>query len=261
MTIGGAGSLLPHSVDSFLGGRVTLLQPKTGHRAGLDAALLQALLPTEATGHAVDLGSGVGTIAFSAAARATALSVAGVEADGDLVALARAALKLPQNAEFAGRVTMVSASVEESPGYRDYPQLAKGGADWVLMNPPFDTHGAVRASPQPQRRNAHVAAAGLLALWCGVAATLLRPGGMLGLVHRAPALPEVLEALRGDFGAVHVVPVHASIEKPAGRIIVRAKRGSRGPLTLAPGLILHRADGAWTPQADALLKGRGTLAV
>ena len=37
--------LVDHSVDAFLGGLLTLVQPRKGHRAGLDAALLQAIVP------------------------------------------------------------------------------------------------------------------------------------------------------------------------------------------------------------------------
>ena len=41
-----AGEPAPNrAVDAFLGGRLRLVQPSKGHRAGLDAALLQALVP------------------------------------------------------------------------------------------------------------------------------------------------------------------------------------------------------------------------
>ena len=97
------GVLPDHSVDAFLGGRITLLQPLKGHRAGLDAALLQALVPADACGRAVDLGTGAGTVAFCIAARAPHLSVIGVERERELAACARAALERPENAGFGGR--------------------------------------------------------------------------------------------------------------------------------------------------------------
>src|SRR5690606_33425109 len=68
-----------HSVDAFLGGLVTVIQTREGHRAGLDAALLQALVPTDAAGFAVDFGTGVGTVAFCIAARAAELDVVGLD--------------------------------------------------------------------------------------------------------------------------------------------------------------------------------------
>jgi tRNA1(Val) A37 N6-methylase TrmN6 len=127
------------------------------------------------------------------------------------------------------------------------------------MNPPFDLPGRAHASPDERRRRAHVGTADMLAAWVGTARRLLKPGGRLGLVHRAEALPRVLAALHG-FGDVRVVPVHASEGAPAIRILVTARRGSRAPLRIAPGFVLHEAGGAWTAAAEGVLRGRRDLA-
>jgi tRNA1(Val) A37 N6-methylase TrmN6 len=246
--------------DAFLGGCVTLVQPRDGHRAGLDAALLQALVPADATGLAVDLGAGVGTVAFSIAARARSLSAIGVDRDADLVACGRAALALPANAGFADRVRLVAAEIGEAPTLSARIGVAAGGADWVLMNPPFDRDGRVSRSPDARRRAAHVAADGLIGAWTARAAALLKPGGALGLIHRAAALADVLQALSPHFGGVRVLPVHPKAGAAASRILVTARRGARAPLTLAPGLVLHATGGAWTPEAGAVLRGEAELA-
>jgi tRNA1(Val) A37 N6-methylase TrmN6 len=248
-----------HSVDAFLGGRVTLLQPLKGHRAGLDAALLQALVPAEATGIAVDLGSGAGSVAFSIAARAPSLAVIGIERDEDLAACARAALKRPENAEFAGRVRIVEADVTAR-GTLRAADVAAQSADWVVMNPPYDKPGRARPSPDTLRRAAHVAAEGALAAWCLVAAEVLAPGGRVGLIHRAEALAEILDALAGRFGGIRILPVHPSEKRAASRVLVSARRGSGAPLGIAPPLVLHRDHGGWTEGADAILRGHADLA-
>jgi hypothetical protein len=49
-----------HSIDGFLDRRITLMQPTGGHRAGLDAALLQALVPQSARGASRRSRRGVG---------------------------------------------------------------------------------------------------------------------------------------------------------------------------------------------------------
>jgi tRNA1(Val) A37 N6-methylase TrmN6 len=242
--------------DAFLGGRVTLVQPRKGHRAGLDAGLIQALVPATATGTAVDLGTGVGTVAFSLAARASGLSVIGVERDPDLIACGIEALALPENAAFAGRVRLIEANVSDMHAIRE----AAGDADWVLMNPPYDREAAGSRSPDPRRREAHVAAEGLLRGWVATAAALLKPGGTLALIHRAEALADVLGALSPQFGGVRVIPVHPAIDAVASRILVTGRRGRRSPLAIAPGVVLHEAGGAWTPVADAVLRGAAELA-
>jgi tRNA1(Val) A37 N6-methylase TrmN6 len=245
-----------HSVDAFLGGLVTLVQPRQGHRAGLDAALLQALVPADAAGCAIDLGTGVGSVAFAVAARAPALSVIGVEREPELVACARMALQLPENAGFAARVRLVEADVTGRRHPREAAGLPDHAADIVLMNPPFDDAREMRPSPDPRRRGAHVAEPGGLAAWCRTAAGLLKAGGTIGLIHRAAAFAEILQALSGRFGEIRVLPVHPAADRPAGRILVRARSASRGKLQFLPGLVLHRADGAWTPEADDILRGR-----
>ncbi len=239
------------TVDAFLGGLVTLVQPGKGHRAGLDAALLQALVPADACGHAIDLGAGVGTVGFAVAVRARDLAVTAVEREPALLALGRKALSLPANAGFAGRVTMLQADAA-APG-----ELAP--ADWVLMNPPFDEPRRMPPSPDPARRVAHVATAGLLESWTATAVRLLKPGGMLGLIHRTERLPHVLAALADRFGDLRILPVHAAKDRAAIRILVRARRESRGSLKIMPGLVLHRADGGWTEEADAILRGQAEL--
>jgi len=245
------------TVDAFLGGRVRLVQPSKGHRAGLDAALLQALVPAATEGRAVDLGAGVGSVAFCLAARATGLSAIGIEFEPGLVECGRAALKLAENSSFASRVQLVEADVT-SDAVRNLP----GGrsADWVLMNPPFDPQGRGSHSTDTLRRAAHVAPAGTLKAWCVTAATLLKPGGTLGMIHRADALAEVLDAIEGKFGGAGILPVHPTASEAAIRMLVTARLGSRAPLALLPGLVLHQPGGAWTPFADAILRGQAELA-
>ena len=249
------------SVDVFLGGRVTLVQPRKGHRAGLDAALLQALVPSDASGNAVDLGTGVGTVAFCLAARAAKLSVVGVERDTGLVACGREALARPENTEFAARVHLFAADVSRPRELSAQTGIAPESADWVLMNPPFEPEGRVSQSPDVRRREAHVAAEGLVQSWLAAAAALLKPGGTVGLIYRADALPEVLDALSPQFGGVSVLPVHPKESAAAIRILVTARRGSHAPFAIMPGLVLHQADGMWTPRADAILRGAAELAV
>jgi tRNA1(Val) A37 N6-methylase TrmN6 len=132
--------------------------------------------------------------------------------------------------------------------------------DWVLMNPPFDTPARMRPSPIASRRAAHLAEPGLLAAWVSTSATILKPGGILGLIHRADALTEVLAALSKRFGDIRVLPVYPSTTAAAIRVLVRARAGSRAPLAIAPGLVLHRPDGRPTEEADAILRGRVELA-
>jgi tRNA1(Val) A37 N6-methylase TrmN6 len=247
--------------DGFLAGRVHLYQPRGGHKAGLDAAFLQAAIPGEASGHLIDFGAGCGAVALAAAARAPALTVTGIEGEAAMVALADRALADPHNAEFAGRVQFVEGDVTAGQAAHEALGLAGQSADWLAMNPPFATAGHVRAAPDRLKAAAHVMDAGGLDAWIRSAAGLLKAKGRLAAIHRADALAELVTALAGRFGAVQLLPLHPRSGEAASRLVVTAIRDSKAPLCLLPGMVLHEKDGSWTPAAADILHGRKALAL
>jgi len=244
------------TIDGFLGNRIRLIQPAGGHRAGLDAALLQALIPENADGHLVDLGTGTGAVAMAAAARVPALTATGVDFDAAMLDMANRALALPANQAISGRVHFVLADIGSPRPAREAAGLADNSADWVTMNPPFDVAAHVRASPSELKRQAHVGDEHTLADWIRTASGLLKPAGRLAIIHRADALGAVLAELRGRFGAIAIRPVHPREAEPATRILVTAVQGSKGPLSILHGLVLHRADGSWSDEAQAILQDK-----
>jgi tRNA1(Val) A37 N6-methylase TrmN6 len=242
--------------DAALGGRLTLRQPARGHRFGHDAILLAAATPAAAGEVAVDLGAGVGAAGLALARRVADLTVHLVEIDPELAELAR------HNAErngFGGRVAAHALDVAGPSEAFAAAGLAAGGADRVLMNPPFHAAGRAQASPDARRRIAHVAPAGTLAAWLGAAARLLRPAGTLSVIYRADGLGELLGALAPAFGAVAIVPVHPRPGAAAIRILMCATKGSAAPPSLLPGLVLNRDDGRPSAEAEAVLREGGSL--
>ena len=163
------------------------------------------------------------------------------------------------------RVAVLAADALAPGARRRAAGLTAGMADILLTNPPFFEPGRHRPSPDAGKAAAHgFAAQDATALgpagsgldgWLRTCADLLRPGGRLGLIHRADALPACLAALRGRFGAIAVRPVHPRADRAAIRILVRAVKGSRGPTELRPPLVLHGSDGRFTAEAEALHRG------
>ena len=70
-----------HPPDRFLGGRLSLRQPASGHRAGTDAVLLAACLSSSARGRAVDVGAGVGAAGLAVLSRNREIDMTCVEID------------------------------------------------------------------------------------------------------------------------------------------------------------------------------------
>lgn len=243
--------------DAFLGGRLVLSQPPKGHRAGTDAALLAAALSPGADDTVFDLGAGVGAAGLALAARVPGCRVVLVELDPAIAALARG------NVEANGlsaRVAVIEADVTAPARQRTAAGLAPNSAGMVMMNPPFHLPGAVRASPDAYRRQAHVLPAATDEAWIRAAAALLRPGGVLALIHRADALPRLLTALAGRFGDIRLKPVSPRAEAAATRLIVRAVKGSRALPVLLPPLVLHEPPGGFTATAEALHRGTAAIA-
>jgi tRNA1(Val) A37 N6-methylase TrmN6 len=65
----------------------------------------------------------------------------------------------------------------------------------------------------------------------------------------------------GRAGGIAVRPVQPGAADAATRILVQATAGSRAPPALLPPLVLHGADGRFTPEAELLHKGRAVLSM
>ncbi len=242
------------SEDAVLGGRLVLRQPRHGHRVGHDAILLAAATSARAGEQAVDLGAGVGAAGLALARRIEGLTVILVEVDPALAALAE------ENAVrngLAERARAVCLDVAAPAAAFAAAGLAPGAADHVLMNPPFNAPQQ-KPSPDRARRLAHSASHETLSHWVRTAARLLRPTGVITLIWRADDLYSLLAALTAGFGAVTLLPLHPKPGAPAIRVLARAVKASRAPLSLLPGFILADAGGKPTAQAEAVLR-RGAL--
>jgi tRNA1(Val) A37 N6-methylase TrmN6 len=252
----GASGAATTSTDDFLGGRIGIVQPRRGHRAGSDAVFLAASVPARAGEHVLDVGAGTGVAGLCLLAREPTADVTAVEIDGALCALAET--NAARNG-FAARFAAVNADVTWPGKALGAAGLKREGYDHLMVNPPFHAEGKVRPAPDRSRVTAHVMQKTGLAAWIKFCAAMAAPGAHLSLIHRPDALGELLELLAGRFGGVRVFPLFAKPGEQAVRIIVQASKGSRAPLVLLPGLILHEDDGRYTDAAEAVLRGGEAL--
>src|ERR1700731_2346159 len=135
--------------DAFLGGRLRLRQPKSGHRAGHDAMLLAAAAPARPSDRVVDLGAGVGAAGLALARRVAGLKLVLVEIDAALADLARG-----NAAANAISADVIVLDVTSDAGAFAAAGLAPDSVDVVLMNPPFNDPARHRASPDQARVSA-----------------------------------------------------------------------------------------------------------
>ena len=84
---------------------------------------------------------------------------------------------------------------------------------------------------------------------------MLAPGGRFVMIHRPDAARAILAAIENRLGALALLPVYPSAGARAHRLILSGVKGSKAPLRIAAGLILHEADGRLTAEADAIHRG------
>jgi tRNA1(Val) A37 N6-methylase TrmN6 len=137
----------PTTVDAFHRGRFWLVQPEgSGHRAGLDAILLAAVVPGDFAGSVADLGAGSGAAGLAVLSRCERASAVLIERSPEMAEYARASLALEQNAALADRASVLEADVTRTGKARAAAGLTDNTFDFVIMNPPFNA-GNDRATP------------------------------------------------------------------------------------------------------------------
>lgn len=247
------------TIDSFHRGRFHLVQPLgRGHRAGMDAMLLAALVPdtSRAGTRVADLGAGAGAAGMAVAVRIPAAQVLLVERAPEMATFARRSLALPQNAAFIDRLAVLEADVALTGRARVAAGLPSDVFDHVVMNPPFN-NGADRRTPDALKAEAHAMSDGLFDAWIRTAGAILRPGGQLSLIARPESIGEIVAACGRRFGGVEITPVLPRAGENAVRILLTGIKQSRARLALRAPLVMHgEGSHAFLKEVDDLNNGR-----
>lgn len=247
--------------DAFLGDALSILQPRAGYRAGVDAVLLAASVSAphgNAPLNILDAGAGVGVVGLCVARRLPSARVVLVERELDLAELA--AHNIDRNGLLA-RVGLVTGDLTGKAALTRSAELPDETFDAVLANPPFHTTGHGTTARTPLKAAAHEMEAQALASWVRFAARMARPGGTFTLIHKADATRDVLAAFSQRFGAIKLMPIYPRSGDPAIRVLVQGIKGSRARMTIAAPLILHGEGHAFTPRVEAVLRHGALLEI
>jgi tRNA1(Val) A37 N6-methylase TrmN6 len=233
----------------LLGGRVQYAQPQRGFRSGIEPVLLAATIPARQGSHVLEGGCGAGAALLCLAARVAGVQGLGIDRDRALVALAC------ENAAANDRpdLRFMSADIAALPPLDAF--------DHACANPPYHNEAGT-PSPDASRRAAKRATEGTLRIWAAALARHLRARGTMTFILPAALLPEAAAAFT-DAGCAPtaMLPLWPKAGQPAKLLLLRGIKGSRTPFRVLPGLVLHASDGAFTAEADAVLRGGSALAL
>lgn len=214
--------------DGFLGGRLQVMQPARGYRSGADAVMLAAACPARAGQSVLELGCGVGVASLCLGWRVPGLRLTGLERQADHADLAR------QNAATnAIPLEVVTGDLGAMPA-----ALRGQMFDHVIANPPYFLDGTT--APDSSRADARHEQTPL-GQWLDAGLRRLQPGGVFTLIQRADRLDGLIAGLMGRAGDLTVLPIAARVGHPAGRVLLTARKGGRGPLRLLAPFIMHSA--------------------
>lgn len=239
--------------DMLYQGKLTLEQPRRAYRFGSDAMLLAAAIPAHNPSHegrkVLELGCGVGAVLLAGHYRAPGIHLTGIERETEYAELARANIRR-NNAE--NHVTVVQGDVCD----RGLLHLL-GVFDHVVANPPYYEVEKHSAAPDELRRVARQQAPGDLGEWLQAANRFVKPKGSVTVIHSVEKLDELVDGLKKFCGAIRIFPLWPQAVQACKRVIVTGQKGSRAPLSLLPGLVLHQADGQLAPcAAEIINQGR-----
>ena len=228
----------------LLGGRVLYRQPAEGFRSGIEPVLLAATVPARAGAHVLEAGTGAGAGLLCLNHR-----VAGIQATGVELNPAIAAENARRNG-FAG-IDIVIGDVASA--------ALPAAFDHAIANPPYHPpDGSV--SPDADRELAKRGSADLIETWIVRLSGALRRRGSLTLIVPAWLIPSCLTAMAtSGCPCSAVFPLWPKPGRPAKLVLLRGIRNGLGPMRMLPGLVLHRADGAFTETAQSVLADAAAL--
>ncbi|UCB47787.1 MAG: methyltransferase [Deltaproteobacteria bacterium] len=220
--------LLPgESMDEFMGGRLKLIQSKTGYRFSVDAILLSQFVTIKQGDRVVDLGTGCGIIPLILLLTKPVGYTFGLEIQKNL-------------ADQAARNTVLNGYERKMGvilGDVKHPPFAPSSLDVVTCNPPYRPKNSGRMNPDLQRAIARHEMLASLDDILNAARRILRAQGRLAMIYPAVRLVEVLVRMKG----FHLEPkrlriVYPGMESEAKLALIEASLGGRKGLKVLPPL-------------------------
>ena len=223
-------------IDTFMDGRLNLIQSKVGYRFSIDAVLLAEFVTIRQGDVIVDLGTGCGVIPLILLLTKWVGYAFGLEIQEELAS--QAARNVHLNG-FDDQMGIVLGDIKN-------PPIPAESADVVICNPPYRQKKSGRINPDPRRAIArHEIMAGIDDILVATR-SILRKRGRFALIYSSTRLADILARMR-RFGleAKKLQIIYPDLNSGAKLVLVEAILGGRPGLKIGPPIV---GQGNWESQ-------------
>jgi len=213
------------SVDSFLKGRLKMIQSKDGYRFSIDAVLLSEFVTIRQGDRVVDLGTGCGVILLLLLLTKPVGHALGIEIQEELATQASRNARLNGLAE---RMDIIMGDIKALP-------LAEQSADVILCNPPYRRMNSGRINPDPRRAIARHEILTSIDDILRASKTVLKKKGRLALIYPSTRLVDVFVRMKSfDLEPKRIRINYSTPESGAKLALIEATLGGKPGLDIEP---------------------------
>lgn len=241
------------SKDYILGGKIVLIQPLKGYRVAIDPIFLAAAIEANPQDKILEIGVGVGAASLSLAFRLPDVRIVGIDLQRDYVRIASLNVR---NNNMQKNIEALHGNLLTPP-----PRLAAGTFSHVMANPPYFDEASANASPSRGKSLSNASFSESLFEWARFALLMVRPKGSVTFIYHAHKLDKILSYLYGKLGYISVYPLWPKKNREAKRVLIKGFKNLQGPLSLKAGMVLHKEDGSYTEEAEAVLRGNAPIVI
>ena len=235
------------TLDAVLGGRLRIIQKKSGYRFSIDALLLAHFVALKEGEECIDLGTGSGVVALILACRRSRGRILGIDIQEELVAMARRSVEL----------NGLAGCIEIRRGDLRHPGslFAPASFDVAVFNPPYRRLRSGRTNPDRGKALARHEITGTAGDFLAAADLALKPGGRAYAVYPARRMVELISRMR----AARIEPKLLRIvhSRPGGRgelLLVEGVKGGREQLTVLTPLFIYGEGSEYSAEAAAIFR-------